>query len=418
MSNFFKLLQLMLLSIFVATYGTFAFSSRADESSQRQYVYTMSNSASGNSVVGYRVEANGKLNPLRGSPFSTRGLGQGNTLLVSSDSGLAVSEDNRFLFAPNRGSNDIAVFRIRPNGTLASVPGSPFPTGGVTPTSLTLSNNMLFVAHTGLGLFANCNDCDYRGFRVSQSGQLTPLEGGIIKLSETPPSGPFAIRFSPDGQFLVGTEIASSKINVYKVDHNEQPGVAVLTPVPGSPFGNNDKLPLGFNFNPNNPTQLFISNVGQAPGTGSVSPYLMASSGQIAPIEQPVASNQFATCWINLTQDGKWLFASNTNSDSVSSYGVTPDGRLNLVSNTPIPRDGVPAATVISPVDMAITTGDEYLYVVTRIVPAIVGFKIGAEGKLTPIDNAKINIPDAAPFGIVTVDLTRPPVRRNFYSDK
>ena len=66
---------------------------------------------------------------------------------------------------------------------------------------------------------------------------------------------------------------------------------------------------------------------------------------------------------------------------------------------------------------MAITSGDGYLYVVTRVVPAIVGFKIDAAGKLTPVDNAKINIPDAVPFGIVTIDMGRSSAQK-FYDDK
>ena len=210
---------------------------------------------------------------------------------------------------------------------------------------------------------------------------------------------------TPDGKFLVGTEIISGKINVYKVTRDTELGQPVLTQVPGSPFNNNARLPLGFNFNPNDPSQLFISNVGPTDGSSSVSPYLMASSGQIAPIEQPVSNGQSAACWINVTRDGKWLFASNTNSDTVSSFSVSTDGRLTLAGNTPIPRNGAPQATLISPVDMVITSGDDYLYVLTRVVPAIEGFKIGIAGTLTPIEHAKINIPDAAPFGMVTVDL-------------
>ena len=407
MNSLFKILPMSLLLFFSATYGLFAYGTDLDDKGKGQYIYTSSNSVSGNSALGYKVRPGGKLEPLPGSPFPTRGFGQGNNLLVSSDSGVAVSEDNRFLFVPNRGSNDIAVFRIRPNGQLVSVPGSPFPTNGVTPTSLTVYKNTLFVAHTGLGLFNNCSDCDYRGFHVEQSGQLTPIEGSVVKLSETPSSGPFAIRFTPDGKFLVGTEIISGKINVYKVTRDTERGQPVLSQVPGSPFNNNASLPLGFNFNPNDPSQLFISNVGPTAGSSSVSPYLMASSGQIAPIEQPVSNGQSAACWINVTRDGKWLFASNTNSDTVSSFSVSTDGRLTLAGNTPIPRNGAPQTILISPVDMVITSGDDYLYVLTRVVPAIEGFKIGTAGTLTPVEHAKIDIPDAAPFGIVTVDLDK-----------
>lgn len=417
MKTLFKMMNIFLLCFITISGSWIAMAGDFGQKVPRQFVYASSNSVSGNAVVGYKIASGGDLKPLPGSPFATAGLGQGNTLLVSSDSGIAVSADNRFLFVPNRGSNDISVFRIRADGTLASVPGSPFPTGGVTPTSLTVSENTLFVAHTGLGLFGACTDCDYRGFHVSGSGQLTPIQGAFIKLSETPPSGPLALRFSPDGRLLIGTELIGNKINVYKVDRDYEAGQVVMTPAPGSPFSGNGKLPLGFNFNPSNPTQLFISNAGQGSGTGSVSPFLLAKSGQISAIEEPRDSGQSATCWINLTADGKWLFASNTNSDSVSTFQVTADGRLALSKTTPMPRNGIAPEVAISPVDMAMTSGDEYLYVLSRTVPAVTGFKIGAGGELTPVANAKIGIADAVPFGLVAVDLNKPRAGKSFESD-
>lgn len=416
MKNFLKLLRISLVSCFALAYALTAYGSDNDRNPSRQYVYAISNSPSGNSVVGYQFGANGSLIPLAGSPFSTHGLGQGVSLLVSSDNGLVVSADNRFMFVPNRGSNDISVFHIRPNGSLVSVPGSPFRTGGITPTSLALHGNTLFVAHTGLDLFNSCRDCDYRGFRVSKSGRLTPIEGATIQLSVNPASEPFAIRFSPDGRYLIGTETGTNKINIYKVTQNARPGQATLEPVPGSPFDSVGKLPLGFNFNPQNPTQMFVSNVGVAPGPGSVSSFLMATSGQIALIAQPVSTGQLATCWINVTEDGKWLFASNTDSDSISAYSVSRDGRLALVDTTPLPRNGVPSGTLLAPVDMVIMN-DEYLYALTRDVPAITSFKIAPEGKLIPIAETKFNIPNAVPFGLTSVNLRKTSFQPFIYED-
>lgn len=407
MGTIIKNLQIMLLCFFSATFALFAFGADIDRDASRQFIYAVSNASSGNSVLGYRVAPNGSLAPLPGSPYATNGLGQGVSLLVSGDNGIVVSEDHRFLFAPNRGSNDIAVFRIGADGSLKSVRGSPFPTGGVTPTSLAVHGDLLFVAHTGLGLFSSCTDCDYRGFRVSESGELTPIENATIKLSETPPSAPFAIRFSPDGRFLVGTETLSSKINVYQVNEHATSEQPILAPVPGSPVNSIGKLPLGFFFNPSNPTQLFISNLEDLLGTGSVSSYLMANSGQIAPIGSQEPSGQNATCWINLTSDGKLLFATNTDNDSIGSYEVDRDGKLNLVETLPIPRDGVPEGSPISPVDMAVTSGNDYLFVLTRDVATIKGFKIQPHGKLVETSNSKIVVPGAYPFGIVTVNLTK-----------
>lgn len=416
MKRLLKLFRYALLSVLAATYAAVAYGSVYAGSSS-QFVYTITNSAGGNAVLGYQVGAGGALASLPGSPFATGGLGQGTGLLVSGDSGLAVSTDRRFLFAPNRGTNDISVFRIRRDGSLASVPGSPFPTGGVTPTSVTVHGNLLFVAHTGLGLFAACTDCDYRGFRIGGSGRLTPIPDAVVPLSVTPPSGPFAIRFSPDGRFLVGMETVSSKINVFKVTQRPRAGEPVLVPAPGSPFDSIGKLPLGFSFNPANATQLLISNLEAVPGTGSVSSYLFSATGQIAPIDRQTPSGQTATCWISVTSDGRLLFATNTDSDSVGSYRVAEDGRLTLLVTTSIPRNGVPGSSLIAPTDMAISSDDRYLYMVTRDVPSVMGFGIEPDGRLIPIPGVNplpITVPGAVPFGMVLVDLGVPARKVNY----
>ncbi len=43
----------------------------------------------------------------------------------------------------NQGSDSIAVFKIQPNGGLQAVTGSPFPSGGMAPRSLGLSGSTL-----------------------------------------------------------------------------------------------------------------------------------------------------------------------------------------------------------------------------------------------------------------------------------
>ncbi len=382
-----------------------------------QYLYTVSNSSSGNnSVIGYKINpSNGSLKELPGSPFPTRGNGEGVILLGASDNGLTISKDHKFLFAPNRGSQTIAVFRIHNDGLLTHVPGSPFPTGGYTPVSLALHGDLLYVSHLGLNLPDNCSGCEYRGYRVSKSGAITPMADSVYKLSVTPPAIPLALRFSPNGQFLIGTEAgATSKINVFEVKRSSPNADAELVLVPGSPFDSIGKDPFGFNFNPANDSQFFVSNLETTavPGNveGSVSSYLIAKTGQISPIVRDLPSNggQEATCWISLTNDGKLLFATNPTSDSVTSYNVTPDGRLTLQHITKMPRGTITRGGPLAPVDMAITTHNDYLYMATVRIPTITGFKISADGGLTLIPGVSplqvTNPVDAAPFGIAYLD--------------
>jgi hypothetical protein len=109
-----------------------------------------------NAVLGYSRAADDSLTDLPGSPFYTGGTGYRNVNERigpdDSDGELIVSPDHRFLFATNSGSNNISVFRIRLDGSLRLVPGSPFASGGVQPVSLALANGFLYVVNRGDGI--------------------------------------------------------------------------------------------------------------------------------------------------------------------------------------------------------------------------------------------------------------------------
>ena len=49
----------------------------------------------------------------------------------------------------------------------------------------------------------------------------------------------------------------------------------------------------------------------------------------------PVPDGQTAPCWVEISHDGKYLFAINTASGTVSSYAIHADGSLTLSANAP-----------------------------------------------------------------------------------
>lgn len=116
----------------------------ADETSQVGTVYTQSNipTENGNTILGFRRDAEGKLTPLPGSPFPTNGAGIVDPTFdlsngtLGSDGEIIINPEHTRLFAVNSGSNTIAVFNIAPDGSLSPVIGSPFPSGGVEPVSM------------------------------------------------------------------------------------------------------------------------------------------------------------------------------------------------------------------------------------------------------------------------------------------
>src|SRR5688572_14431568 len=75
-------------------------------------VYVMSNSPGGNAILVFDRAAGGALTPA--GSLATGGLGTGSGL--GSQGALIVSDNGRWLFAVNAGSNSVSVFAVRPNG--------------------------------------------------------------------------------------------------------------------------------------------------------------------------------------------------------------------------------------------------------------------------------------------------------------
>lgn len=127
-------------------------SQAAGFSKDTNYVYMESNikSANGNSILAYRRARNGQLTQLQGSPFYR---GVWNTVhrgeCGSTRLGSRHHHQSRLLplFAVNSGSDTIAVFRIKQDGSLEPVKGSPFVSSGNDPVSLDLVGDTLFVVN-------------------------------------------------------------------------------------------------------------------------------------------------------------------------------------------------------------------------------------------------------------------------------
>ena len=172
-STFFILLAII-LAVSALLVGVIAAQDDDDEEPVGA-VYAMTNSSDGNEIVIYNRAAKGALT-LAGT-IATEGLGAD---ALGSQNPLILSHDNRFLFAVNAGSNTISVFRVRPDGlTLVDVEES----RGEFPVSLTVSHYLLYVLNAG-------GDGNITGFTISDSGQLTLLEGSTRSLGAEGPNPP------------------------------------------------------------------------------------------------------------------------------------------------------------------------------------------------------------------------------------
>jgi 6-phosphogluconolactonase (cycloisomerase 2 family) len=63
----------------------------------------------------------------------------------------------------------------------------------------------------------------------------------------------------------------------------------------------------------------------------------------------PYADFQTAPCWVEISHDGRYLFAVNTASANISSYSINPDGSLVLIGSFAIKDGGADIDARLSP---------------------------------------------------------------------
>src|SRR2546428_5608063 len=133
-----------------------------------------------NEIIAFRRAVDGTLTPL--GVYDTGGLGLGKPHLASQGS-VVLSGDGRWLFAVDAGSDELSVFAVGTDGLrLVDHVGS----GGATPTSVAVREGLLYVLSTGGG----ADPASLHGFRISDDGRGSPLEGSRRELSPAGPGPP------------------------------------------------------------------------------------------------------------------------------------------------------------------------------------------------------------------------------------
>jgi len=107
----FQLTGITALVLLCAACGTSSEPSPAGAPPAASMVFSMTNAESGNYVYAYVRSSDGTL--ANATALPTGGIGTGHGL--ENQGALALSQDNRYLYVVNPGSNDLSVFRM--NGT-------------------------------------------------------------------------------------------------------------------------------------------------------------------------------------------------------------------------------------------------------------------------------------------------------------
>ena len=334
---------------------------------QGGYVYTESNDAAGNKILIYKQNADGTLS--WSSSVSSGGAGSGAGL--GSQGAVVLDEQHKWLYAVNAGDNSISSFWVHNDGslTLADTKNS----GGTLPISLCVYNNLLYVVNSG-----SDNIC---GFKVDANGMLTKINGSSQALSGTG-TGPAQIAFHPSGKILFVTEKNTNKISSFKLDAQGVAAAGIFNSSVGT-------TPFGFDFAHNNNNFLIVSDAaGGVANAGACTSYSSDKWGNVNAVNGAVPNFKSAPCWVAATHYGRFAFVTNTGSNSISSYYVSPFGAIFLVffTNTPAGE---------APIDITVSGNNRFVYNINSMSHTITEYRRGFLGTLNHIGKVS-NLPSYA----------------------
>jgi 6-phosphogluconolactonase len=308
----------------------------SDDLSPPPMVFTMSNAEAANTLIAYRRSADGTLVNVANIPTGGAGVGHG----LENQGALARSQDGRFLYVVNPGSNDLSVFRV--NGTDIRL-SDRVPSGGVLPVSVAEWNGTVYVLNRH-GSADPASGPVMKGFRVSGTGTLTAIAGSSMTLRPAHTNAA-QIGISPDGKWIAVTERGVDQIDVIPLSDDYTPGVPHSTASAGH-------APFGFAFS--DALHVYIAES----AAGTASSYDIGSDGSLSALSSAISTGQRSTCWLVVTPDDQWIYVTNTSSRSISSYRSAEDGGLTLEAS-------VAATTAGPPIDLVVDATGDHLSVLT-----------------------------------------------------
>lgn len=364
-------------------------------------VYVESDDPAGNAIFAFRRHDDGSLTPLPGSPFPTGGLGITPTFNLGpfdSDQEVIVNDDHTLLFAVNGGSDSIAVFQIRPDGSLVPVAGSPFPSGGSNPVSVGLSgDDVLCVVnqdqdpgHPGRIL------PNYTSFRVTEQGRLIPIPHSTFFVAAG--SSPSQALVSPDGGVLFGADFLGGLLRTFRIADNGRlfPGEALPLPPELFAGAGAPPNPLGLAVHPRR-RLLYVDFV----TINRIGVYHYNEEGRLRFLRS-VPDSGTAPCWALVNRAGTRLYASNTADPSVTVYDIAHD------PTAPVEIQKVLLRSTGSCFQFALDSSEQFLQVVTQ--QAAAGQNVTANGlntlKVEP-DGTLVEVP-TSPTLLPVPNLVRP----------
>lgn len=390
--------------------------------------YVVTNKSDGNSVIGYSQSESGQYQMI--GEFKTGGMGTGDLEIPAlkkdethplangddpliSANAIAATEDRRFVVVVNPGDSTISLMTVADDLTLK--PANTVMASDKFPVSVAIFKDMVVAASVGL----DNNNGSIAAFRIVD-GRLKAVSGSRRDLKARPST----IAFSSDGEHVIVNELVTGKIKIFAVDQ----GTLSMQPVsiadsPRAPMDRFQAIPVGFAVRGNGGDDIIMvsearfltpdyklrrekGRVVQSPlyswQTGSISTYKLTDDGRISLVSgdiltgNTVEDGEIANCWVALSNDGRTLYAANALSSSISSFDIDDSGRATLKNATAF-KD-VSEALFFS--DLAISHNGKQLFQLIGNTGQVMIIDIEANGNLK-LSQTVDGLPQIGSYGML-----------------
>jgi 6-phosphogluconolactonase len=331
-----------------------------DDARDQHAVFVMTNDAESNHVIAYeRTQYGTLLNPRK---HSTGGRGSGGKIdPLASQGSLTLSDDRSVLLAVNAGSGTLSVFRVF-GSHLALTDVAP--TGGSEPNAVAQHGKLVYVLNTA-------GTSSVVGFQLRE-GKLVRLADSLRFLSGNGTNAA-SLAFSADGRYLVVTERATNKLDLFSVQSDGRLSDITVNASVG---------PGAFAVTFVHDTAIVAETGAGGPNSSAMSSYSIASNSTLVPVSASVPTLGTANCWNVVTPDGRFVYASNTGSSSISGFQIKAGGILSPLPGTVVGLNP-PGSTNL---DIAISADGAFLYSLNAASGTIGIFAIrGSDGSLTSL---------------------------------
>jgi DNA-binding beta-propeller fold protein YncE len=382
-------------------------------------VYIESNRAAPNenSVLAFRYR-DGSVRPLNVREFLTGGRGShdlSNHGVLDAEQQVATNADRTLLFAPNAGSDTVAVFHIASDGTLTPVKGSPFPSLGKAPASVGVSGDELFVANKAQdgSRRLKTTPASYATFRIARDGRLTPIGSPVEAPAGASPTQTYVPPHT--GHLMIATE-ESGPFRAFTIG-----GDGRLTQAPGSPHELEDAVfpggkrrakprvwPQGLIAHPKLPLiYAGVANIRR------LVVYRYDAAGNLSLVSSQLNRGTYLPCWTQVNRAGTRLYTGNAGSQNISVFDIGQDPlHPRQIQRVTLRGLGLPWNFQLDP-------SGRFLFIINmravRDIPpgrgnTLHSFRIAADGRLTELASSPAPIPvplDTNPWGMAIVPRSR-----------